>query len=210
MKKIVILLVICLTTIASIAQTAQTPKTTIDVTGRADYKPEIDFYKADIIISENYRYNYNSSKCFNDLKKDYFEELAKNKIDTLQFKENKKGYLYENYDLKKEGSLYSFKTKDEALFLKVLQVKTDGVKISKKDAYFKKLTTSEIVDLKKRALDNAKKEAEYIAKALNKKIVGIDKIRASNYISKIKDDIYYIRRNKVSNNNYIYVTYILD
>lgn len=197
MKKLILTTIITLITIKAFAQ----EKTKyVEVMGQAVYEKEIDDYKLEIQVSLNYnsyadyrRYNENQETppTLESVKNNYFQKLKKANLDPKKFKEDQL-LFYQIGNTNKKGTYLVFTTNNKEEFLKVLQVKSKGVSIRNKKIKFKKINFQKLLQVKQKALVDAKTTASALAEASNQKLGDVIFIQDCSYnITTPKYETYY-------------------
>ncbi|QCX39924.1 SIMPL domain-containing protein [Aureibaculum algae] len=169
---------------------AQIDKPYIDVSGQVEYSREVEKYSTTIIVSEDLAYNsYDENTSFDKIKSDYFDKLKSNNVNVSQLKEDALAYTAMGY--RKKGMVYQFETTSQSKFIELLSTGFSGVNINEKYVYYKPLTSQQVEDLSKKAIEDAKTRAELIAKSAGKKIGTI--FTLNNYREESKRAFYNTR-----------------
>ena len=144
--------------------------TVIEVQGVAEYPREIDRYQADITISplNYYSYDQRDKPSLDELTSQFFRQMEENGFDRDRFKpaERPKYYAAAQED---DAVVYQFETTSTAEIEQLIAVKRlNGIYVSGGQTYYKPLADPTKVIMA--ALQDAKKSAETVAKAMGKTI----------------------------------------
>jgi len=170
----------------SISTFAQQNESYIDVTGNVEYDKTVEKYIVKTIISQDLDYD-NNCESIEELKSNYFKKLGNANFDTKKLKQDQLAYMTFGY--KKEGTLLILETKSKDEFMNFLTVNSTGMQIYNRDVVYK-LSSKEVTNLAKEAIDNARLKAENIARSVNKKLGDILTIIDHNQ-HKTKETLYY-------------------
>jgi len=183
MKKLILLIAFLA---ISVTTFAQQDKSYIEATGVTKYKRTVEKYIAKTIISKDLDYN-NNCETIAELKSNYFKKLMTANFDTSKLKEDKMGYLTFGY--KKEGMLLVLETSSKEEFMNFIIVNATGTQVYTRDAVYK-LSSQEVADLAKAAIENARQKAEKTAGSTGKKIGNI--LMITDHIqNETKEVLYY-------------------
>ena len=164
MKKLLLAAIISM---AALNTQAQTKETTIEVRGVAKMTREVESYLIDFAIAVDYG-EMEGRKSFEDLKSTFLAKAKAAGFEESRFKEDKMGY--QALQMYREGSLFTFETRNKEELLKAAKLANGGgvITITATRLKFGPLKDEEkIFDA---AFRNGKERAAGIAKAINKKL----------------------------------------
>ena len=162
MKKIRLFVAFVAITISTFSQ--QECKSYIEVTGVARYKKTVEKYIVTIVLSKDLLYNDDSEE-YASLKESFLNKVKACHIDISKLIENEFKYLTIGY--KKKGIVFVFETSSKEELVKFLKIRALGIQLHTKNVLFKEI---DIETLSKNAIENARRNAEKIAKNMNKKV----------------------------------------
>ncbi|WP_222852183.1 SIMPL domain-containing protein [Olivibacter sp. SDN3] len=162
----------------------------VEVRGEVDYENQIDKYQAKISITANEYYAYEEDKAtLEDLEKTFFEVMEKNGFEKGQFVKSDEPIL----GVQEKQLVYVFETASEADFVKFNNLKnTKGTAKYDNKVFYKPLDNPD--EIIAEALEDAKKQAVVIAKAMRKKLGDI--ISVSDAYNSVRSESYYAGINK--------------
>lgn len=175
MKHLIIILLLGISTFG-IAQTTNA-KRTITVYGSVVKPSDNAIYKTDITLTLDSGY-YGDGPCqtLDELMEKYYAEIKKQNIDPSKFTRDDLAYVSTGY--RKDGTVLRFETTDKNEIIKVTSVKMGQVfpsYVQMKSI----LSESEIKRLTKKALENARQNAEVLAEIAGEQIDQIHAISGS-------------------------------
>ncbi|WP_343762826.1 SIMPL domain-containing protein [Gangjinia marincola] len=166
------------------AQSVYSTKDIIEVSSRVEFMPTIDYYTADVVLElkNSTYYNENSEyRTMEELTNRFYEKLKEAGLNKNLLVENKTKYNAKwNSSGSYEGTLFEFKTKDRKVLDQLMDMRLTGLKLNTIQIETS-LSEERYADLVQEALTKAKKRAETIAKAIDKKVIGINGINVGDY-----------------------------
>ncbi|QCX39072.1 DUF541 domain-containing protein [Aureibaculum algae] len=202
MKNLIVHIIFLATTMLTFAQ-ENIPY--IEVSGIVNTEMTTERYVLNIEITDFIKYdnlpeNVNKQVVkFLKTKENYFKKLKDVGIDTEKFIENP--IIYRAYDKDKEGATYIYETTSEKEYIKLVNIKSEGVDIISRTIIFKMSDEQRAKNLMK-ALENAKHKAQVIASNSGRKIGEIIMIIDHNR-NTIKETLYYLNPDR---ENQYYIT----
>ncbi len=174
---------------------AQDNRSYIEVTGVVEFEKLVEKYIAKVIVSKELIYNSHTGSStdtlvttIDALTETYFKKLTAVNFNTKKLNEDRFGYLTTGF--RKEGKLFVFETTSKEEYMKLLSVNSlDGTQIYNRYVVYK-LTSNIAAKLAKKAIENAKQKAVFVAKSANKKIGDIITISDNNQ-NESKEVLYY-------------------
>ncbi|MEZ2440704.1 SIMPL domain-containing protein [Chitinophaga sp. RCC_12] len=163
MKKI---LLAAMMLFAALNSHSQGKESSIEVRGVAKIDREIESYLVDFAIAAEYGEG-EGKKAFEDLKNAFLAKAKAAGFEESRFKEDKMGYQALQYY--REGSLYTFETRNKEELLKVVKL-ANGVVVTIVSTRLKYKPVKDSEKLYATAFSDSKEKAATIAKAINKKI----------------------------------------
>ncbi|WP_343306359.1 SIMPL domain-containing protein [Chitinophaga niabensis] len=165
MKKLILAAIVSMAALNSHAQEAK--ETTIEVRGEAKITREVESYLIDFAIAVDYG-EMEGRKSFEDLKSAFFAKAKAAGFEESRFKEDKMGY--QALQLYREGSLFTFETRNKEELLKAAKLANGGGVITITSTRLKFGPLKDEEKLFDAAFRNGKERAAGIAKAFNKKL----------------------------------------
>ncbi|WP_178984536.1 SIMPL domain-containing protein [Winogradskyella helgolandensis] len=169
MKKIIFLMALLFT----VPLIAQDHKNTITVVGETETIVDDDSYIVLIALQQVLVYEGQGEvevTALDEVKKNYIKKVEASGIDFNQFTRNTYYEFAMSYSQNRESEYYHFKTSNKEDVRKLSKLKSAGMSVVNTEVEAKKLTNEQLVDLSKKAIDNAKEKANALAKELNKSI----------------------------------------
>jgi len=163
----------------------------IEVQGAAEYAREIDRYEVEMMISTNSYYSYDESDkpSIESLTKLFFEHMEKNGFEEERFKLSNKPKYYTAAQAGGEIS-YIFETTSIAELDKLVGTKKlNGVYVSGGQTFYKPLNDPSAVVAA--ALEDAKKNATVVAKAMGKSLGKIVQVSDQSRYYVAETEAYY-------------------
>lgn len=172
MRKLIYSLIAILS-LLSINETVAQEKEIVSVAGRTTVERTVELFKAKMVLNMDQVY-YSNPECtdLESLTNKYFELLRNKGLDPSKFVENK--LAYSSYGYQKGGTVYEFETKDVSEIDILTNNKMNGIQVTIQ--YKTTITEDQRTTLLKKALQDARKNAETICKISSKKIVGVTSI----------------------------------
>lgn len=179
MKNLIITAVLCFS-IFGFSQNTQNSVRTITVSGSAEVITKAPLYKTEVTLSlENNYYADNPCTTLDELKAKYFAEIEKQGIDSSKFEDDELRYAATGY--RKEGTILIFTTSDKDEVLKINKLKMGQTTPSYVQMKHE-VDESQLYKSLKIAMDDAKDNAELIAKASGLELGNIHSV--TNYDSR--------------------------
>ncbi|WP_400078156.1 hypothetical protein [Winogradskyella sp. R77965] len=202
MKQFILAALLCISTFG-MAQTI-TNQRTVTVYGSALKPTNEVLYKTEVTLTmDNGYYDDSPYKTLDDLMAKYYEELKKENVDISKFTRDDLAYVASGY--RKKGTTLRFITKDKKEILRVTGIKMAQVMPSY--VQVKSETTDEDVKmLTKKALVDARKNAEILTESAGEEL---DKIYSINSSYSSGYDSYWKSPNSSSEYFSITVVYTL-
>jgi len=150
---------------------AQEHKNTITVVGETETIVDDDSYIVLIGLQQVLVYEGQGEvevTSLDEVKKNYIKKLEASGIEFSQFTRNTYYEFAMSYSQNRESEYYHFKTSNKDDVRKLSKLKSAGMSVVNTEVEAKKLTNEELVDLSKKAIDNAKERANALAKEMNK------------------------------------------
>ncbi|REE24272.1 hypothetical protein DFQ09_10437 [Winogradskyella pacifica] len=169
MKKIIFLMALLFT----VPLIAQEHKNTITVVGETETIVDDDSYIVLIGLQQVLVYEGQGEvevTSLDEVKKNYIKKLEASGIEFSQFTRNTYYEFAMSYSQNRESEYYHFKTSNKEDVRKLSKLKSAGMSVVNTEVEAKKLTNQQLVDLSKKAIDNAKEKASALAKEMNKTI----------------------------------------
>ncbi|EPR74939.1 hypothetical protein ADIWIN_0026 [Winogradskyella psychrotolerans RS-3] len=169
MKKIIFLMALLFT----VPLIAQEHKNTITVVGETETIVDDDSYIVLIGLQQVLVYEGQGEvevTSLDEVKKNYIKKLEASGIEFSQFTRNTYYEFAMSYSQNRESEYYHFKTSNKEDVRKLSKLKSAGMSVVNTEVEAKKLTNEQLVDLSKKAIDNAKERANALAKEMNKTI----------------------------------------
>lgn len=169
MKKFIFLMALLFT----VPLIAQEHKNTITVIGETQTKVDSDSYVVLIALQQVLVYEGQGEvevTSLDDVKKNYIKKVEASGIDFSQFTRNTYYEFAMSYSQSRESEYYHLRTTNMEDVRKLTELKSAGMSVINTEIEAKKLTNAQLVDLSKKAIDNAKEKAKALAKELNKTI----------------------------------------
>ena len=179
MKKLILLIALVFT----VPLIAQEHKNTITVIGETDNTINNQTYTILIALQQILVYEGQTeveATSLKEVKKNYINKLGDTGIDFSRFRRNTYYEFAMSYGQNRESEYYYLKTSNEDDVRKIINLKLAGVSIANTEIEAIKLTNNQLVDLSKKAIDNAKIKAEALAKEMEKTIGDIVAISDQN------------------------------
>lgn len=173
MKKIVLLFVFMFSAVSSFAQQ---PKNSITVSGVHTYDPRPVFTVKMNLTTANVYYD-GRGITLEKIKKEYYDNLTKNNVDTKKLKENKLEFALRGYQ--KDGITLEYTTTSKEELLKFLEIQSIGV-TKQEVSNTSTLNYDTVAKYSKLAFEDAEAKAKVIAKSLGKKLGSIIHYTDSN------------------------------
>ena len=175
MKQFIIAVVLCVSTLG-IAQTT-TSQRTITVYGSVVKPVNNISYKIDVTLTmDNGYYDESQYKTLAELITKYYEKLKNDKIDVSKFTRDDLAYAASGF--RKEGTILRFITKDKNEILKFINVKMAQVTPSYVQVK-SEVSDADIKILTKKAIEDARKNAEVVAESAGEEIDELYSINSS-------------------------------
>ena len=152
---------------------AQEHKSTITVVGETETIVDDDSYIVLIGLQQVLVYEGQGEvevTSLDEVKKNYIKKLEASGIKFSQFTRNTYYEFAMAYSQSRESEYYHFKTSNKEDVRQLSKLKSAGMSVVNTEVEAKKLTNEQLVDLSKKAIDNAKEKANALAKELNKTI----------------------------------------
>lgn len=180
MKKLsIILLLVTAFTVSAQTAVMDHQNNVIEVYGDITYSPKIAEYQATIILTlDNYYYDSGEVCTFEELNNKFLKKLEEAGIDKKLLTEDK--FEYQNKYYKKDGTAYHFAAASEEDFIKLSEIRLNGLSISNKK-YLVDMSEESYFELYDKAFAEAKKKADYMAKKVDRKIGKVVMISDRNY-----------------------------
>ena len=150
---------------------AQEHKNTITVVGETETIVDDDSYIVLIGLQQVLVYEGQGEvevTSLDEVKKNYIKKLEASGIKFSQLTRNTYYEFAMSYSQNRESEYYHFKTSNKEDVRKLSKLKSAGMSVVNTEVEAKKLTNEELVDLSKKAIDNAKERANALAKEMNK------------------------------------------
>lgn len=179
MKKFIFLMALLFT----VPLIAQEHKNTITVIGETDTKVDDQSYTILIAIQQILVYEGQTeveATSLEEVKKNYINKLADLGIDFSRFRRNTYYEFAMSYGQNRDSEYYYLKTSNKEDVRKIIKLKLAGTSIANADIEAVKITNNQLVELSKKAIDDAKEKAEALAKKLDKTIGDIVAIADQN------------------------------
>lgn len=197
MKKALMAIMILLATLKGLAQEKER---SIEVRGVVKMDREIESYQIDFAVAVGYGEG-EGNKSFEELKTAFFAKAKAAGFEESRFKEDKMGYLALQYF--REGSLYTFETRNKEELIKVNKLANGGGVVTIVSTRLKFKPVQDSGKLFDSAFRDSKEKAESIAKAINKKLGGVLMIIDYNGVEQGSDEGFYY---KPATDLYYYLT----
>ncbi|NAS30985.1 DUF541 domain-containing protein [Flavobacteriaceae bacterium R38] len=172
-KKIIFLTTFSLSSFLTVAQN----KNGITVIGKATHVDSDLMYVSTVSLSKAYTSYSDGAISLAQMKTRYDEALKKNGLSLNNMREDKIAYDLSGYA--DEGTFFTFKTRSIEQFQKFMRTTTFGLNRLSYEGKFI-LDQSELEILNRKALANAKMQAEAIARAMNIKLGKVLSVEAFN------------------------------
>jgi uncharacterized protein YggE len=173
MKQFILAALICISTFGAAQST--TKERTITTYGSVVIESDELLYKTDVTLSlENSYYADNPCTTLDELKAKYFAEVKKRGVDVSKFIQDDMAYSATGY--RNDGTTLHFQTKDKEEMLSVVTIKMAQVMpsyVQVKDV----VSEDEVKQLAKKAISEARENAELLAEISGEKV---DKIYSIN------------------------------
>jgi len=170
--------------------TAQGNPAYVEVRGLTMYKRAVDYYQAVLEINTNARGYYvdkDDKPKLEEIANRVFEKLESLGFPKKQFEKSDKNAYYQNTY---ERAFYTFKTTSEKKYIEFTTMKAlNGTYVTEKKVFLMPIKNREKIIAK--ALNDARKNAAAIAKAMGKTLGDILSVVDYNSDSSIKKDSYY-------------------
>ncbi|WP_083478215.1 SIMPL domain-containing protein [Lacinutrix himadriensis] len=169
MKKFIFLMAV-LFTVSSIAQEN---RNTITVVGETETSVEDSSYTILISLQQILVYEGQGEvevASVSDVKNNYINKLGDLGIDFSRFRRSTYYEFAASYGQGRVTEYYYLKTSNKEEVRKIINLKLAGTSIANTEIEAKKLTNDALVELAKKAMDNAREKAEALAAKMNKTI----------------------------------------
>ncbi|SIO00440.1 SIMPL domain-containing protein [Chitinophaga niabensis] len=203
MKKLILAAIISL---AALNSHAQEKETTIEVRGVAKISREIESYLIDFAIAVDYG-EMEGRKSFEDLKSAFFAKAKAAGFEESRFKEDKMGY--QALQMYREGSLFTFETRNKDELLKAAKLANGGGVITITGTRLKFQPLKDEEKLFDAAFRNGKERAAGIAKAINKKTGTVLTITEYAPLDTGSEDNFYYKR-PVEQDYYLIIKFAVE
>jgi uncharacterized protein YggE len=169
MKKIILLMVV-LFTLSSIAQEN---RNIITVVGETEISVEDSSYTILVSLQQILVYEGQGEvevASVSKVKDNYIKKLDDLGIDFNRFHRNEYYEFASTYGQGRVTEYYYLKTSNKDDVRKIINLKLAGTSITNTEIKANKLTNDQLVNLAKKAIDNAREKAESLAKKMNKTV----------------------------------------
>jgi len=180
MKKLALLIAFLAVTITV---SAQQQKSFIEVTGVTAYKRTVEKYIVSVILSKDVLYN-DELETYEGMKKKFLDKVKASQVAISKLREDEFLYLTTGY--RKQGIVFVFETASKDELIRFMRIKSLGATMHNRNVVFKQ---TDIAILSKKAIENARQNAEKIAKNTGQSVGEIIALVDDNTIE-IKEAIY--------------------
>jgi len=204
MKKLILAAIISLAALNSHAQGAK--ETIIEVRGVAKITREVESYLIDFAVAVDYG-EMEGRKSFEDLKNAFFTKAKAAGFEESRFKEDKMGF--QALQMYREGSLYTFETRNKEELLKAAKLANGGGIITITGTRLKYGPVKDEEKLFDSAFRNGQERAAGIAKAINKKLGAVQSITEYAALDTTAEDNFYYKQ-PVDQDYYLIIKFAIE
>lgn len=157
----------------TVSSIAQEHKNTITVVGETETSVEDNSYTILVSLQQILVYEGQGEvevASISDVKNNYINKLGDLGIDFSRFRRSTYYEFASSYGQSRVTEYYFLKTSNKDEARKIINLKLAGTSIANTEIEANKLTNDELVNLAKKAMDNARDKAEALAEKMNKTV----------------------------------------